>query len=119
MLSKGAAYLTFLTSTSAGAALLAAGLKLNNDGGARSGYGFDALSALSGGQFYGQKGGDLPETCNSVIQINGDWGFVMLWAGPPVAATSWYPDYPSVMNIAKGVDWGTTDLFPSFGMPSL
>jgi hypothetical protein len=35
------------------------------------------------------------------------------------AASSWYPDYPAVMNIAKSIAWGRADLFPQFGMPSL
>ncbi len=39
---------------------------------------------------------------------------------PPTAAeANWYPDYPSVMNIAKSASWGSADLFPQFGMPSL
>jgi len=29
-----------------------------------------------------------------------------------------YPDFPSMMSIAKNVNWGTTDLFPAYGMPS-
>jgi hypothetical protein len=54
----------------------------------------------------------------SVLQFNGVWGFVMLWAGQN-PLTDWYPDYPNVMNIAKTTSWGPTDLFPQFGMPSL
>jgi hypothetical protein len=118
MLSKGAAFLTFL-STPAGMALLAKGKAVANDGAARSGFGFDAVKDLGGGSYYAQKGGSLPETCNSVVQFKGDWGFVMCWGGPPVAATGWYPDYPDVMNIATKAAWGSTDLFPDFGMPSL
>jgi hypothetical protein len=54
-----------------------------------------------------------------VLQINGDWGFAMSWGGDASAATNWYPDFPDVMNVARGVAWGPADLFPSFGMPSL
>ena len=31
----------------------------------------------------------------------------------------WYPDFPEVINAAAAHDWGTTDLFPTFTMPSL
>jgi CubicO group peptidase (beta-lactamase class C family) len=118
MLEKGAQYLQFL-STPAGMALLAQGKALTGDGGARSGYGFDAVSDNGNGNFYAQKGGDLPDLCNSVVQFNNDWGFVMCWATPPTAGGTWYPDFPDVMNIAITASWSATDLFPSFGMPSL
>jgi CubicO group peptidase (beta-lactamase class C family) len=96
---------------SAGAALTAAGM-------GRSGYGFDSLSDLGGGKFYGQKGGSLSSSGN-VLQFSGDWGFAMQWGGLATAATNWYPDYPAVMNVAKAASWGAADLFPQFGMPSL
>jgi CubicO group peptidase (beta-lactamase class C family) len=83
----------------------------------RAGYGWDGAASQPGEKFYAQKGGSL-STDHSVIQINGDWGFTMLWAGEASAATGWYPDYPDVMSIAKTVQW-STDLFPAFGMPSL
>jgi CubicO group peptidase (beta-lactamase class C family) len=118
MLTRGAAFQAFL-STPAGQALLAVGKTVAGDGGARAGFGFDGIGNLGGGNFYAQKGGNLPETSNSVVQMNGDWGFVMFWGGPPFQATGWYPDYPDVMNIAKTVNWGDADLFPQFGMSSL
>jgi CubicO group peptidase (beta-lactamase class C family) len=103
---------TLTTMLTDGAAETAAGF-------GRAGYGLDWLTALGGGQFYGQKGGSLP-TSNDVLQFNGQWGFVMLWGSPPTAAESnWYPDYPSVMNIATSASWGSADLFPHFGMPPL
>ena len=99
--------------------MLAKGAALNAAGFGRAGYGFDGLRNLGGGVFYGQKGGSLA-TSNDVIEFNGDWGFVMLWGSPPTAAESnWYPDYPSVMTIAKAASWGPADLFPQFGMASL
>lgn len=94
-----------------GAALTAAGM-------GRAGYGFDALVNQSNGNFYGQKGGSLANSGN-VLEFNGQWGFALCWGGKATAATSWYPDYPTVMNIAKNAAWGTTDLFLQFGMPSL
>ena len=102
---------TLTTMLTDGAALTAAGL--------RAGYGFDALAVQGNGNFYGQKGGSLP-TSNDVLQFNGQWGFVMLWGSPPTAAeATWYPNYPSVMNIATTTSWGAADLFPQFGMASL
>jgi CubicO group peptidase (beta-lactamase class C family) len=99
--------------------MLSDGAAMNAAGFGRAGYGFDGLKMLGGGQFYGQKGGSLP-TSNDVLEFNGDWGFVMLWGSPPTAAeANWYPDYPSVMNIAKSTAWGSQDLFPQFGMSSL
>jgi hypothetical protein len=103
---------TLTTMLTDGAALTAAGL-------GRAAYGFDALRVLGDGNFYGQKGGSLP-TSNDVLEFNGQWGSVMFWASPPTAAgANWYPDYPSVMNIAKATSWAAADLFPQFGMASL
>lgn len=103
---------TLTTMLGDGAALTAAGL-------GRAGYGFDALMSQGSDNYYGQKGGSLP-TSNNVLEFNGQWGFVMFWASPPTGAEpSWYPDYPSVMNIAKSTAWGAADLFPQFGMASL
>ena len=106
--------------------MLNAGAAMSAAGNSRAGYGFDSVNALSGGQFYAQKGGSLGSSA-SVLQFNGDWGFPMLWgngqpgtsgvAAPP--GPSWYPDFPEVMNIATATDWGSGDLFPQFGMPSL
>jgi CubicO group peptidase (beta-lactamase class C family) len=99
--------------------MLTDGAALNAAGFGRAGYGFDALAVQGNGNFYGQKGGSLP-TSNDVLEFNGQWGFAMFWASPPTAAeANWYPDYPSVMNIAKTAPWAATDLFPQFGMASL
>ena len=102
---------TLTTMLSDGAALTAAGM-------GRAGYGFDVLFNQGGGNFYGQKGGSLASSGN-VLQFNGQWGFALCWGGKATAATSWYPDYPTVMNIAKTAAWGSADLFPQFGMPAL
>jgi CubicO group peptidase (beta-lactamase class C family) len=105
---------TLVGMLSDGAALTAAGM-------GRAGYGLDSARDLGAGNFYGQKGG-LITNAASVLQFNGQWGFALCWGGPaqlPNITPSWYPDYPAVMNIAQNVDWGTTDLFPYFGMPSL
>ena len=83
--------------------------------GGRAGYGFDSVSSLGSSQYYAQKGGSLA-TSGNVFQFQGDWGFVMHWAGVTTAATGWYPNYPEVMGVAKGINWGSTDLFPKYGL---
>jgi CubicO group peptidase (beta-lactamase class C family) len=97
-----------------GAALTAAGM-------GRAGYGLDAAVDQGGGNFYGQKGGELINAA-SVLQFNGQWGFTVCWGSPaqvPNVAPSWYPDFGAAMSIAMGVSWSAGDLFPDFGMPSL
>jgi CubicO group peptidase (beta-lactamase class C family) len=86
----------------------------------RAGYGLDGAAARANGLYYGQKGGDLV-TSQNVLQFNGDLGFIANWAGRLIAPTTgtWYPNFPELMNIASKVNWGTTDLFPNFGMTSL
>ncbi len=101
--------------------MLSAGAQLSAAGFSRAGYGFDYVSDLGGGQFYAQKGGSLGSSA-SVLQFKGEWGFTMLWGnGEPGALPNqpWYPDFPQVMNIATAANWGSGDLFPQFGMPSL
>lgn len=85
--------------------------------GQRAGHGWDTCAALGGDLYHAQKGG-AEDTNHSVVQVDGDWGFVVVWAGSAYTASDWYPDYPTVMDIAKTVNW-TEDLFPAFGMPSL
>jgi CubicO group peptidase (beta-lactamase class C family) len=103
---------TLVSMLKAGAQLSAAGL--------RAGYGFDDVNNLGNGQFYAQKGGSLGSSASS-LQFNKDWGFTMLWGNgePGEPNQPWYPDFPQVMNIAMTADWGSGDLFPQFGMPSL
>lgn len=86
----------------------------------RAGYGLDGAVLRPNGLYYGQKGGDLV-TSQNVLQFNGEWGFTVNWAGRMIDpdTKSWYPNFPEIMSIATKVDWGETDLFPSFGMPSL
>lgn len=89
--------------------------------GSRAGHGFDGCGKLSGGKYRAQKGGSLDSSGN-VLSFDGDWGLVMNWAGKQIApydGKSWYPYFPAVLDIAKKANWGTTDLFPTFGMPSL
>jgi hypothetical protein len=85
----------------------------------RSGYGLDGTAARGPNRYYGQKGGDLSASQN-VLQFNGEWGFVANWAGRiTVPGTHWYPNFPELMSVATKVDFGSTDLFPDFGMAPL
>jgi CubicO group peptidase (beta-lactamase class C family) len=89
--------------------------------GPRAGHGFDAVSALAGGKYMGQKGGSL-DTSGNALSFNGDWGMAVCWSGKliaPYQGQSWYPYFPGVMDIAKSTSWGSGDLFPLYGMPSL
>jgi hypothetical protein len=83
----------------------------------RAGHGWDSCVAPGAGLYHAQKGGS-EDTNHSVVQVDGDWGFVVVWAGSAYTASGRYPDYPAVMDIATTVNW-TEDLFPAFGMPSL
>jgi CubicO group peptidase (beta-lactamase class C family) len=101
--------------------MLSAAAKLSAAHYDRAGYGLDYARDDTGGNFYGQKGGEIIDAA-SVLQFNDQWGFVLCFGSPAQVdgvTPSWYPDYPAVMDIAKSTDWGTSDLFPHFGMPSL
>ncbi|HEY6257682.1 MAG TPA: serine hydrolase [Xanthobacteraceae bacterium] len=85
----------------------------------RAGYGLDGAVAKGGESFYGQKGGALM-TSQNVLQFNGEWGFAVNWASHVTdIGVHWYPNFPEIMNIATKIDWGSGDLFPNFGMPTL
>jgi hypothetical protein len=101
--------------------MLSAAAALSAAGNQRAGYGLDFVSNLGGNSYYGQKGGEIINAA-SVLQFNGDWGFALCFGSPaqvPGKAPIWYPDFVPVMNVAKSTNWGTGDLFPHFGMPSL
>jgi CubicO group peptidase (beta-lactamase class C family) len=87
----------------------------------RAGFGLDGAQWQSPGVYYGQKGG-LIGNAAAVFQFDGkeEWGFVALFGSSayrPYGVV--YPNWPDVMNIAKGQLATATDLFPQFGMPSL
>jgi CubicO group peptidase (beta-lactamase class C family) len=85
---------------------------------ARRGHGFDAAKDLGSDQFYAQKVGAL-STSSNVLQMHGEYGFALCWAGVPDADVRWYPDFPAVMSIARGARWSNADLFEQFGMSTL
>ena len=84
----------------------------------RHGHGLDVAKDLGGDRFYGQKGGSLSTSWN-VLQMNGEYGFAVCWAGVTDPSVHWYPDFPAVMNLARAIDWGSADLFDAFGMRPL
>ena len=82
------------------------------------GHGFDRAKDLGGDRFYGQKGGALSTSWN-VLQMNGEYGFALCWAGVTEPDVHWYPDFPALMSAAHRVNWGDADLFDQFGMAAL
>jgi len=101
---------------SQGAALGAAQKAIGNQD-PRAGFGLDWVQLQSPGVYYGQKGGQIGDAA-SVVQFDGEWGFVALF-GTRATQLGWYPDWPAVMDKAKADLAAGTDLFPQFGMPSL
>jgi CubicO group peptidase (beta-lactamase class C family) len=90
------------------------------------GHGFDTAVVLdaAAGHFYGQKGGDLPESSQNCVRYKtGDISMVVNWNRHDIAEGGsdgwWYPDFPALLDVARAHSWGTTDLFPAFGMPPL
>ena len=72
---------------------------------------------------YGMKGGDLPDSSQNCIRYKtDDISMVVCWNRSDILEGNsdgwWYPDFPAVLNIARGHKWGRKDLFPSFGMAS-
>jgi len=84
----------------------------------RAGYGLDDARNQGNDRFYGQKGG-LIANAASVFQFDGDSGFVALWGSTAYRGNRVYPDFHGVMDTARELNWGSTDLFPEFGMRSL
>ena len=54
-----------------------------------------------------------------MLQLHGELGFALCWAGLPDADVKWYPDFPAVMSIARMTTWSDADLFGEFGMTRL
>lgn len=83
-------------------------------------HGFDSVSVTdSAKQLYsGNKGGSLDTSQNSLYFETGGVGLVMCWNGTTPTGPSWYPAYQPIVDAARSHDWGSTDMFPHFGMPS-
>ena len=81
------------------------------------GHGFDGVDQPAGDAYRAQKAvlRNFPERL--LLHRNGGIGFVVCWNTKGVAG-DWYPYFPEIVNAATAHDWGTTDLFPQFNMPS-
>jgi len=92
-----------------------------------SGHGFNSARVLnaSAGLYYGEKGGLIGESNQNCVRYKtGDISMVVCWnrsglgEGSPLSDGWWYPEFPAVLGAARANAWGTSDLFPVFGMRS-
>jgi CubicO group peptidase (beta-lactamase class C family) len=82
------------------------------------GHGWDSANAEPSGGWYAEKGGLIFDAQSCLHLSTNDISMSVLWGHWPVGG-DWYPDFPEVINAAKAQNWGSADLFPTFGMPSL
>jgi len=84
-------------------------------------HGFDAVTAIDAarGLYRGYKGGDLSTSQNAIYFERGGISYVICWNGRlPHPELPFYPRFQKVLDVARKHDWGNTDLFPEYGMPS-
>ena len=65
-----------------------------------------------------QKGGSWVDAQSGVAHFPNGISMSVVWAHAIVNG-DWYPWFPEVIGPATAEDWGTTDLFPTFGMSPL
>jgi CubicO group peptidase (beta-lactamase class C family) len=98
--------------------------------GGGNGHGFDWLELVDTAtqRYRGPKGGLLQTSQSGIWYDGGDFSYVILWNGlhtgadltlDPGDGPGWYPRFTRVLEAAATHAWPTTDLFPSYGMPSL
>ena len=80
-------------------------------------HGWDSCNQ-SNGNWKAQKGGSSAANQSSVAHFANGISMAVAWAHAIVAG-DWYPWFPEVIGPANAKDWGTTDLFPTFGMSAL
>jgi CubicO group peptidase (beta-lactamase class C family) len=85
-------------------------------------HGFDSVQFdKSLNRLTGEKGGELNTSQNGVhFEVNGI-STVICWNGKTPGGPGWFANegmYADLMAAARAQNWGTTDLFPTFGMPS-
>jgi len=92
---------------------------LTGPNGENHGYhGWDSVQTDSSGVMTGEKGGSLTTSQNGVqFTLNG-FATVINWNGPTPTGPRWFAPYVDLINAVEAQNWGTTDLFPSFGMPA-
>lgn len=93
-----------------------------------AGHGFDALNGTPGNR-RGQKGGLFQTSQSGIWFDENGLSSVIVWNGVHTGNDTrhdgngddfgWYPRFDAVLNAAATVNWGTTDLFPDFGMDPL
>ncbi|HEY6343838.1 MAG TPA: serine hydrolase [Bryobacteraceae bacterium] len=81
------------------------------------GHGWDSCNQSSGG-WQAQKGGSWVDAQSGVAHFPNGISMTVVWAHAIVDG-DWYPWFPEVIGPATAEDWGTTDLFPTFGMSPL
>lgn len=80
-------------------------------------HGWDWVTTPSAGVYYGDKGGALPGTGTETYFTTGGLSYIFMLGsgGRPGVKVDWYQP---LIDAATAHDWGTTDLFPQYGMPS-
>lgn len=82
-------------------------------------HGFDGvIQDATTGAFTGDKGGRLSTSQNGVHFAQGGISTVICWNGLTPSGPAWFTPYVALVNAAAAHDWGNTDLFPTYGMPS-
>jgi hypothetical protein len=92
------------------------------------GHGFDWLAGAVGKR-HGPKGGLLQTSQSGVWYQEDGLSSVIVWNGIHTGKdlswdlngddVGWYPRFDKVLDAAAKVNWGTTDLFPQYGMDPL
>jgi CubicO group peptidase (beta-lactamase class C family) len=85
-------------------------------------HGFDSVHVDAGTKhFFGEKGGSLSTSQNGVHFEIGGISTVICWNGATPVGPVWFDKdgmYQDLITAARAQNWGSTDLFPSFGMPA-
>jgi CubicO group peptidase (beta-lactamase class C family) len=84
-------------------------------------HGFDGVITVDAANhlFAGDKGGSLTTSQNGVHFETAGISTVICWNGMTPTGPAWFSPYKALTDAARANDWGTTDLFPTFGMPAL
>lgn len=82
-------------------------------------HGFDSVQLdTTTNEFFGEKGGSLSTSQNGIqFEINGI-ATVICWNGMTPSGPAWFQFGDDLLVAASEQNWGSTDLFPTFGMPS-
>jgi CubicO group peptidase (beta-lactamase class C family) len=82
-------------------------------------HGFDSVfQDASTHEFWGVKGGYLDTSQNGVTFTQNGISTVLCWNGLTPTGPAWSPVYNALVKAATEHNWGNSDLFPTYGMPS-